>query len=138
MASLFNNESLEKELKHYQQIVDEVKKLKSLTETLDARKKTIENLMKSRLSYPKFMEDLLSILPGAIYLNSLNTTDIPNGYALTLSCISYDNFAIADFISNLETSKKFTNIELSGIRSSGIGPAGMESFSFEIKCNYTS
>ncbi|MFN3966622.1 MAG: PilN domain-containing protein [Endomicrobiia bacterium] len=127
--------NLEKELKEYQTAVNEVKKLKDITKTLETKKNLIENLKKSSLIYPKFMEKFLSLLPPQIWLISFYTTSNPNGFTVTITCSSYDNFAIADFIYNLESSPEFSGVELGNITSS-VSSSGLEIFNFQLKFEY--
>jgi len=134
-ALSFKLSVLEKEVKQYQTAVDEVKKLKNITATLESKKNLIENLMKYSLTYPKFMEKFLGLLPPQIWLTSLNTTSKPDGFTVNITCFSYDNFAIADFISNLESSPEFSGIELGNITSS-TSSTGLEIFSFQLKFEY--
>ncbi len=126
---------LESEVKQYQTAVDEVKKLKSITATLEAKKNLIENLKKKSLMYPKFMEKILSLLPPQIWFTSFDSQSKPDGFTVSLLCSSYDNFAIADFIYNLENSSEFSNIELGNITSSITG-SGLEIYSFQLKFEY--
>jgi Tfp pilus assembly protein PilN len=131
LALRLNN--LELQIKKYQSTVDEVKKLRDLTASLEARKNVIENLMKGRINYPKYMEDFLPMLPSAIWLTSLNTQNTPDGFSITMTCMSYDSMSIADFISNLETNPRYAGIDLGAITSSGGKP---EMFSFQIRSQY--
>jgi Tfp pilus assembly protein PilN len=126
---------IDKELTKYQQTVDEVRKLKEMTDMLEAKRKLIEQLMKGRLFYPKFMENVLKVLPPTLWITSLNTTSQPDGLLVDISLSAFDNFGIADFISNLEENKnKFTNIELGAI---GTGTSGTrEVLLFQIKFKY--
>jgi len=126
---------LEKDVKQNQSAVDEVKKLKTIIATLESKKNLIENLMKYSLIYPKFMEKFLGLVPPQIWFTSLTTTSKPQGFSVTVNCISYDNFAIADFISNLESSPEFSGIELGNITSS-TSSSGLEIFNFQLKFEY--
>ncbi|OGS23845.1 MAG: hypothetical protein A2297_01785 [Elusimicrobia bacterium RIFOXYB2_FULL_48_7] len=124
---------LQQELKKYQSIVDDVNRLKGITAALEAKKNTIQNLMKGRLFYPKFMEEFMQILPQPIWLTSLSTKMVPEGCVISMVCISYDNLAIADFLSNLQNSPKYSNVEISGITTTfGV----MQTYSFTIMCTY--
>ncbi len=126
--------SLRQEEKRYREVLDEVNKLKATTSELQAKKDIIDGLMKYRLIYPQFMEALLKLLPSSVWLTNLTTSSDESGFIVTISCIAFDNFAIADFISNLEISKKFTNIELKDIVTTTLGK--YESFSFQINLKY--
>ncbi len=126
--------SIQKELQGYKVIVDEVEKLKKITGTLEKRKKIIETLMKGRLLYPRFMEAFLGLLPATVWINSMLTSKESDGLNVTFRCTSFDNFGIADFISNLESSPKFQKIELGGVSAGSSGT--YEILQFQIICKY--
>jgi len=133
-ALLIRQKSLEGELKKYQLIVNEVKQLREITGMLETKKNIIENLMKERLYYPVFMEELMKVLPATVWINSLNSVPNTAGFKILLGCNCFDNFAVADLVSILENSARFKNIELSGI---SIAPKNnYELVQFQIMCNY--
>ncbi|MFH2069686.1 MAG: PilN domain-containing protein [Elusimicrobiota bacterium] len=125
---------LQMQLRKYQNIADEVKRLRDMADTLEKRKGVIETLMKGRLLYPQFMEEFLDLLPPAVWVTSLNTTSSANIITLNMSCMSFDKFMVADFIANLESSQKFSAIEIGNISSSGSGM--QETHVFQIRCQY--
>jgi Tfp pilus assembly protein PilN len=127
---------LEAESKRYQVIVDEVNRLKSFSATLESKKNIIESLMKGRLLYPRFMEFFMTLLPPEIWITNMDTTSNSGGLNLTISCISYSNFAIADFVASLEASKRFTSIELGAISTAETGDKGIETYTFQLTCGY--
>jgi Tfp pilus assembly protein PilN len=113
---------LDKELKQVQPIVDEVNKLKGIKTTLEARKQLVEQLLTSGLVYPRFMMDLMEVLPEGIWFTSMNTTSIRGPdknitlIKVNLNCNSYDKIVIADFVSNLENKNNlFKEIKLGPI-----------------------
>lgn len=124
----------EVELKKCQKTVDEINKLKEMTNILEGRKKVIEDLMERRLIYPKFIEEFLKLLPDSVWISSLNTSLIPQGFKVTINCFSFDNFGIADLISNFEKHPKFRNIELSGISTNIQG--NYEILQFQVSYDY--
>jgi Tfp pilus assembly protein PilN len=109
--------SLQKELTGYKVIVAEVDKLKEITGTLEERKRIIETLMKGRLLYPRFMERFLEVLPPTVWISQISTRRDGSSLTLNMNCNSFDNFGIADFISNLESSAYFSAIDLVGVNS---------------------
>lgn len=113
---------IERELKNIQPVVNEVNQLKENKKKLEARRGLVERLLSNGLVYPKFMVDLLRVLPENVWLVSMNTTtsyDSVEGriteLKVTLTCSSYDKISIADFLSNLENSNKFQNPKLGPI-----------------------
>ncbi len=112
---------LDKKLQELKIVVDEVEQLKNKKSTLEAKKQLVEQLQNNALIYPIFMSDLLKVLPDGVWLVSLNTsvnlsTERTIGsIRVNLNCNSYDKFAIADFISNLEQSPRFHDVKLGPI-----------------------
>lgn len=127
---------LERELKEYRRIAEDVKKLREIKADLESKKGVIEKLRKKSLLYPKFVEEFMALVPETIWFTMFNTQTTPEGLSVNISCTSLDNFSIADFISNLETSPKFSNIEIDAIVTGAAGPSGRETFSFNLKFNY--
>jgi Tfp pilus assembly protein PilN len=126
--------SIQKELQGYKIIVNEVEKLKQITGTLEGRKKIIKTLMRGRLLYPRFMEAFLELLPATVWVNSMLTAKDSDVLKVTFGCTSFDNFGIADFISNLESSPKFEEIELGGVTTGLSGT--YEILQFQVICKY--
>jgi Tfp pilus assembly protein PilN len=113
---------LDKELKQVQPIVDEVNKLKGIKTTLETRKQLVEHLLNSGLVYPRFMTDLMEVLPEGVWLTNMNTTTTrgPDKNILlikvNLNCSSYDKIVIADFVSNLDNRENlFKEVKLGPI-----------------------
>lgn len=120
----FELSNIEKRLKELESVVKEVEQLRAVKNKLEARKQLVERLLSNGLIYPKFMSELLKVLPEGVWLSNMNTsltistvdgekriTDIK----VKLICSSYDKVSIADFLSNLENSNKFTNVILGPI-----------------------
>lgn len=115
---------IDRRLKELESVVKEVEQLKAIKNKLEARKQLVERLLSNGLIYPKFMSDLLKVLPDGVWLSNMNTTltiTASDGekkitdIKVKLVCSSYDKISIADFLSNLENSDKFTNVVLGPI-----------------------
>lgn len=112
--------SLKSELDRYQPIIAQVGALEQAKLQLTQRKSVIQELESERLRYPQFMDDFVKLLPGNLWLTNLSTVPQPNGNAMTINMdvTALDNYAIADLISNLETSQIFTDVDLGAITAS--------------------
>lgn len=112
--------SLKSELERYQPIIAQVEALEAAKTQLTQRKSVIQQLENERLRYPQFMDDFVKLLPGNLWLTNLTTVLQPNSTAMTVNMdvIALDNYAIADLISNLETSQIFTDVDLGSIAAS--------------------
>lgn len=128
---------LEVNLKKCQEKVDEVKNLKSITAVLETKKNIIEGLMRERLCYPLFMEQVMKLIPNGVWFTSLSVLANQGIFKVTISCNAFDNFGIADFVSNLENSQQISNIELGSITSSGSGAGALEVLQFQLIFNYS-
>ncbi|MCS7227686.1 MAG: PilN domain-containing protein [Endomicrobia bacterium] len=113
---------IEREIQSLQSVVNEVKQLEEVKQKLEKRKGLVEQLLSSGLIYPKFMVELLRVLPENVWLVNMNTTTLYEptegkitGLKVTLTCSSYDKISIADFLSNLENSDKFQTPKLGPI-----------------------
>ncbi|MCX7910398.1 MAG: PilN domain-containing protein [Endomicrobia bacterium] len=115
---------IEQKLKELDSVVKEVEQLKAVKSKLEERRQLVERLLSNGLIYPKFMVDLLKVLPDGVWLSNMTTSLIVNptdidrkitGIKVSLTCSSYDKFSIADFLSNLENSVKFSDVVLGPI-----------------------
>jgi Tfp pilus assembly protein PilN len=131
---------IQREIKGLEPVVKEVEILKKNKAELESTKQLVEQLLSSGLIYPKFMSDLLKVLPENIWLLNMNTTivkdstsNLVNSLNITLTCSTYDKFSIADFLSNLENSDKFQNVKLGPINIVQQDKYELHNFAIEFK-----
>ena len=127
--------AVEKELAQLQTVIDQIARIKSQRDAVNAKKTALEVLIKTRLLYPILMEDLVKTLPSGMWLMNLNTKSGDAITGLTFGAVAYNNFIIADLLQSLEDSKLFQNPEISGITSS-VGEKGVQTKQFSITVNY--
>lgn len=129
--------SLKSELERYQPIIAQVEALEQAKSQLTQRKGVIQQLEAERLRYPQFMDDFVKLLPGNIWLTNMSTAIQPGGTAMivNLDVIALDNYAVADLISNLETSQIFTDVDLGAISIAQSAP-GTQSITFHVTTTY--
>ena len=110
--------SIQSELDRYKPIIAQVEALEAAKTQLQTRKSLIQQLENERLRYPYFMEDLLKLLPNSVWLTNLTTTLLPDGASMNiaLDIQALDHYAVADLVSNLETSQIFTEVDLGTIQ----------------------
>ena len=108
---------VQNDLERYKPIVAEVEQLEQAKSQLDQRKSIIQKLESERLRYPFFMEDFLKLVPNNVWLTSLTTALPPDGNSMTvgMDVIALDHYAVADMVSNLETSQIFSDIDVGPI-----------------------
>ncbi|RLD18425.1 MAG: hypothetical protein DRI36_01450 [Caldiserica bacterium] len=113
--------------------VDEVERNKKI---LSERLKVINSLLASRLDYPKLMETITrpDILPPRVWITGMSTKTSSDKIEITFQVQALDNYAIADFLTNLDKSRRFENVELSAITTTKVEDTPVRTFS--IKCFY--
>lgn len=128
--------SLKNELERYQPIIAQVEALESAKVQLTQRKNIIQQLESERLRYPQFLDDFIKLLPANLWLTNLTTISKPNDDTLTLNMDvrALDSYAVADLISNLETSQLFSEVDLGAISISQA--AAGQTMSFHVITNY--
>jgi|GEM_PF-772925 type IV pilus assembly protein PilN len=128
--------NLQREIDRFQPQVQRVDEMEKNKTQLQARKNLVLLLENERLTYPVFFEDLLKELPSNLWFTSMTTVKKPDSsMGIDLDIVALDNYVIADFLSNLETSKTFTGADL-GTISAAQNPAGGTTLSFHLRMNY--
>lgn len=104
-------------LERFKPIVAQVEALEQAKSQLEQRKNVIQTLESERLRYPYFMEDFIKLLPNNVWLTNMTTT-IPTdnqSISVSLDVVALDHYAVADMVSNLETSQIFSDIDVGPI-----------------------
>ncbi|MBI3292996.1 MAG: PilN domain-containing protein [Elusimicrobia bacterium] len=108
----------QRELEKYEDIVRTVEQLEREKGRLEMKRNVIRQLDRAKLLYPVFMERFIVLVPRTLWLTSLNTTPETDGLKFTLDGFAPDHFVIADFLTNLEGSRQFSNVELGNMTAS--------------------
>jgi len=125
----------ERELIKYESILKQVETLQSTTNILETKKSIIGALMKSRLTYVYFMEDMLALLPNNLWFKSLTTRlGVDGTISANLDADALDNYAIADVVSALSSDVNFSGTELGAITTTS--NAKNQISSFKLKFSY--
>ncbi|MDO8734178.1 MAG: PilN domain-containing protein [Elusimicrobiota bacterium] len=127
--------TVEKELAQLQTVIDQIARIKSQRDVVNAKKTALEGLIKTRLLYPMLMEDVAKILPSGMWLINLNTKNGDATTGLSFGAVAYDNYIIADLLQAFEDSKLFQKPEISGIAST-VGEKGIQTKQFSITVDY--
>ncbi len=125
----------EERLKQLQQVLDQIRTLESEKSAVEAHLNAINDLMKIRLVYTIFMQELVKSIPGAIWFSSLQT--IINGnesVSFSLSATSRSAEDLAEWINILETGGKYSDIEIGAI--SIANAAAGKSLTFPLQAKY--
>lgn len=125
------------ELRKLQDIVDRVNQLEQTRNQLQARRDVIRQLVKGQLVYPKFFEDFMALIPSEVWLTNMNTNSDPSGAMnITATAQSLSNFAIADWITNLQKSPLCSNVNLGTISTQEVGEDMPPILSFSVSFRY--
>lgn len=118
------------ELTQLQNKLGQMKQIEASRSTLQNRVNVIAGLNQKRLLFPVLFDDFLAEIPAGVWITSLQTSPQGNGFLLTVNAKANSNFALANWISNLEKSAYF--------KSPQIGPINYEASaaSFVLTCNY--
>ena len=98
----------------------------------------IKQLVSARLDYPKLMEFMTTsdFLPQRVWLTSAQMKSDASGISLTLNLQARDNYAIADFLQNLEKNSHISKVVIKGFASQGGSESGEKIRTFSITCLY--
>lgn len=128
------------ELQKYERIDAEVKAFQLQESQLSSRYSVIQQLLKGTLTYPKFFEDFMALLPADIWVSRISTvTDPSYGLAVTVDAKGLTSFAIADWLTNLQSSPLCSYVRLGAINveEQGDGPGALYSFTMNFNFHRT-
>ena len=98
----------EKEITYYKSLTKEIEKVKESQKTLQEKLNIINALRKEKGSPAKILDELSTIKPDKIQLESLKK----EGSKLGIEGIALDDETVAHFMTNLRKSKMFKNVDL--------------------------
>ncbi|MBI4249314.1 MAG: PilN domain-containing protein [Elusimicrobia bacterium] len=130
-AELAQNEaSLEK----VKLIVGQVNDLEGKIGAIQARLNIINNLLLSRLKYPRFLSEFSQMLTAGVWIESMTTSEQANSMSVQMRCAAISHESIADWLRELENSQKFATIDLGMIVTKGI--EGLRLYEFPLTAVY--
>ena len=125
----------EAELAQYVSIVKQVDELEATKNTLETKRNVITTLRAKGLMYAHFLDDLISVIPSRVALRSMQTKAVSDKIlSVNISGEAGDNYAIADFITELGIKGYFNNIELGAITSTQTNETSISTF--QLKFTY--
>lgn len=96
-------------------IVTQVESLQLSQNVLNRRMNIIKELVKNQFTWVEILDEMNECLPKEIWLTSLSSSETGFQKALTFTGVAFNNFAVADFITALDNSKYFTDVELTSL-----------------------
>ena len=109
---LERNEYLAGEIKKLDKEIEDIKKLKELTNALLARKKVVETLQSNRAEVVHLLDELTRQLPEGIYLKGIKQA----GSKVTINGFTQSQARVSTLMRNLEASPHLENANLVEIK----------------------
>jgi Tfp pilus assembly protein PilN len=125
------------ELQKYERIDAEVKAFQQQESSLSSRFSVIQQLLKGTLTYPKFFEDFMALLPPDIWVGRVSTTTDPSyGLAVSADAKALSAFAVADWLTNLQSSPLCSDVRLGAINVEEQADGASAIYSFTMTFNF--
>lgn len=125
----------EANLREFQAIVSQIEQIEADKQRLAAKRDVIRNLNRSRLIYPVFFEDLLPVIPSDVWITNVQVTEQGTQMRISMNSFAHSNFALATWLTNLQQSPHFSNVDLGPISYSSNEQFGT-TLSFTLSCVY--
>jgi len=124
-----NIAELNKEKQHYNQVLEQIKKLEEDKKEIENRIAVIKALKKSSALTVRVLDEVASLTPTKrVWITSLNQS----GSSLQLNGMALDNQTVAGYMESLKSSKYITDVNL--VSSSQSAYAGRNLKSFSLSC----
>lgn len=116
-----------KEIDKYNKINAEITTLRDQLTLLQRKLDVIASLQNDRLTTVTLLDNLTqSVVPQSMWLTQLNTA---GNNAVTLGGLATDNKVVADFMLNLETGPRYTQVALKSVKQTTISSRPLKEFS---------
>ena len=109
--------------------IEDIKKIKVLTNTLLARKKVVEILQDDRVEMVHLLDQLVRLLPDGIFLRSIKQTD----HDINLAGYAQSNSRVSVLMRNLESSPWLESPSLIEIKVATVNSARLNEFNLHVK-----
>lgn len=109
-------ETQKQELARLEEIVAKVEALEKQAAAVRTRLGVMEDLLKSREFYPRFMSELLETFPRGVWIDSLGVSGSQEGsLAITMAANARSVADVTEWIHTFENSKAFTGHKIGAI-----------------------
>lgn len=106
---------LEAEMTILQKDVDKVKEIEKQIAEVQKYLDSINSINKNRFIYTRFLQDLISDLPGTMWFGSVSTSLAGNVVSVTVVLNSNSAFDLAYWMNSLETSGQYKDVSIGNI-----------------------
>ena len=108
-----NKTKMQREIAELERLIGEVKQFEQKKAELQRKLDVINNLKNNKVGPVHLLEELSVTVPKKLWLDAINeTTTPPAGHAISLTGKAISDEVIAEFMSKLEESEYFTNVNL--------------------------
>ncbi len=114
--------------------VEEIKKIKELTDALLARKKVVETLQNDRVEVVHLLDQLVRLLPDGVYFRSIKQTS----HDINLTGYAQSNSRVSVLMRNLESSPWLESPSLIEIKAATVNNARLNEFNLDVKLTHLS
>lgn len=109
--------------------VEEIKKIKELTDALLARKRVVETLQNDRVEVVHLLDQLVRLLPDGVYLRSIKQTN----HDINLAGYAQSSSRVSVLMRNLESSPWLEAPSLIEIKVATVNNARLNEFNLNVK-----
>ncbi len=109
--------------------IEEIKKIKGLTDALLARKKVVETLQDDRVEVVHLLDQLVRLLPDGVYLSSIKQTN----HDINLAGYAQSSSRVSVLMRNLESSPWLEAPSLIEIKVATMNNARLNEFNLNVK-----
>lgn len=109
--------------------IEEIKRIRELTDALLARKRVVETLQDDRVEVVHLLDQLVRLLPDGVYLRSIKQTD----HDINLAGYAQSNSRVSVLMRNLESSPWLESPSLVEIKAATVNNARLNEFNLNVK-----
>lgn len=109
--------------------IEEIKKIKELTDALLARKRVVETLQDDRVEVVHLLDQLVRLLPDGVYLRSIKQAD----HDINLAGYAQSSSRVSVLMRNLESSPWLESPSLIEIKVATVNNARLNEFNLNVK-----
>lgn len=110
-----NLADLQQQMQVLQKDVDKVKEIEKQIAEVQKYLNSINSINKNRFIYTRFMQDLVSDLPGTMWLTMVNTAQSGSTLKVTLAVNSNSAYDLAYWINSLELGDAYTDVTMGAV-----------------------
>lgn len=130
-------DSLNKEIAELNRLIGEVKQFEQKKAELERKLGVINSLKDNKVGPVRFLEELSVTIPKKVWVLSVKeSTNPPANHSVNLTGEAISDEIIAEFMTKLEESEYFSNVNLVEARSSG-ERSGIPIQSFQLNCDFS-